>query len=487
MAFTDMSLEKSRHARSTEDAVNGVATSEEGSNHVFIDPEIEKRLVWKQDLFILPFVFITYMFSFLDRINIGNAKTAGLMTDLHLVGNQINIAVSIFYVTYIIFELPGAIFMKRIGANRFISICVCGWSLVTTFSGFEQSAGALIACRLLLGVCEAALLPSINLYLAMFWTREEIAKRSSVIFVALTMAGAFGGLFAYGLLQIDAGGYAGWRWLFFIEGAVTFVVGVCLYFVFPSSPETAYFLTAEEKKVARLRMGMETAAGAETIDWSQVKAGLTSSVCWLSGITQMFADVYNYSISTFLPTVIQGLGYKGLSIQYMTIPIYVLGSVCIFGFAALSDRLQRRAPIMLVCSLFTVTGYAILLGTPDHKAGYAACYLIMIGGNAIPCLNIVWINGNSAPHYKRATALALNQIVGNIGGIVSGQIYLTAESPRYKTGQATALSCCLASWVCTWLLLALLHRKNQEKARKVRDGAPDTGVGDASIHFKYQL
>lgn len=103
---------------------------------------------------------------------------------------------------------------------------------MTTFSGFERTAGGLIACRLLLGMCEAALLPSISLYLAMFWKREEIANRSAVIFVALTMAGAFGGLFAYGLLRINVNGYEGWRWLFFIESAITFVVGVGLYFAF---------------------------------------------------------------------------------------------------------------------------------------------------------------------------------------------------------------------------------------------------------------
>ncbi|CAK7243534.1 MAG: hypothetical protein STHCBS139747_005059 [Sporothrix thermara] len=480
-----MATDDPKQVKTMEEAVSGLATSEEGSTNIVIDPEAERRLLRKLDMYILPGVFITYLFSFLDRTNIGNAKTAGMPADLHLVGNQINIAVSIFYVTYIIFEFPGAILMKRIGANRFISFCVCAWSLVTTFSGFERNAGGLIACRLLLGMCEAALLPSINLYLAMFWKREEIAKRSAVIFVALTMAGAFGGLFAYGLLRINVHGYEGWRWLFFIEGAITFCVGVALYFVFPDSPEKAYFLTPEQKKLARLRI--DVGPREEQIDWSQVKAGFRSSLCWLSGFTQMFADVYNYSISTFLPTVIEGLGYKGLRIQYMTIPIYIVGSVCIFGFAALSDRIQRRAPIMICFSLCTVVGYSILLGTTNHHAGYAACYLIVLGGNVIPCLNIIWINGNSAPHYKRATALAMNQIIGNIGGIVSGQIYLTRESPRYKTGQATALSCCLAAWVCVWLQLWLLSKKNKDKARRIAAGEADTGVGDESIHFKYQL
>lgn len=131
-----MAAEDAKQAKTMEEAVSGLATSEEGSTNIVIDPEVERRLVRKLDLYILPGVFITYLFSFLDRTNIGNAKTAGMTTDLHLVGNQINstwhmmllrffvlltliVAVSIFYVTYIIFEFPGAILMKRIGANRF--------------------------------------------------------------------------------------------------------------------------------------------------------------------------------------------------------------------------------------------------------------------------------------------------------------------------------------------------------------------------------
>ena len=189
----------------------------------------------------------------------------------------------------------------------------------------------------------------------------------------------------------------------------------------------------------------------------------------------------------FLPTIIQGIGYKGLSIQYMTIPIYVIGALGIFGFAAISDRIQRRAPIMLSGSLLTVIGYSLLLGTKNADARYFACYLVVLGGNVLPCLNIIWINGNTAFQYKRGTALAMNQIIGNIGGVVSGQIYLTNESPYYTTGQSVALACCLSSWLCVWIMLFVLSRRNRDKARKIRDGIDDTGLGDESIYFKYQL
>jgi MFS family permease len=174
---------------------------------------------------------------------------------------------------------------------------VISWSLVTAFSGFEQSYGALVVCRLLMGVFESALFPSLNLYVAMFWKREEIASRASLIMVSLALAGAFGGLFAWAIEQMDGvGGYAGWRWLFFIEGMMSFVIGVAGFFLFPDSPETAYFLNKEERELARLRL--EPYGVNEEFDWAQVKAALVSPVCWLSGFIQLTTDIVTYGKST---------------------------------------------------------------------------------------------------------------------------------------------------------------------------------------------
>jgi MFS family permease len=93
---------------------------------------------------------------------------------------------------------------------------MCSWSLVTTFSGFQKSYGALVTSRLLLGVCESALFPALHVYVSMFWKREELAKRAGMTMVSLALSGAFGGLFAYGILQMDGvSGVAGWRWYVF--------------------------------------------------------------------------------------------------------------------------------------------------------------------------------------------------------------------------------------------------------------------------------
>lgn len=141
---------------------------------------------------------------------------------------------------------------------------------------------------------------------------------------------------------------------------------------------------------------------------------------------------------------------------------------------------------MLFFGLFTLAGYSILLASSTPAVLYFACFLVTFGGYVLLGLNIVWINGNTTPHYKRATAIALNQTIGNMGGIIAGQIYLARESPRYVTGQAVSLASCGIAWCGVWVMLYVIRRKNAEKEEKILAGVVDTGKGDSSIHFKYQ-
>ncbi|KAH8879473.1 MFS general substrate transporter [Thozetella sp. PMI_491] len=396
------------------------------------DPQLERSLVRKYDLYIVPVYMITYMISFIDRVNVGNANVAGLATELHLQGSEYNVGVSIFYATYVLFEIPLTILLKMVGPSRMIMI---GWSLVTTFSGFLRNYSGFVVCRLLLGVCESAFFPSLNLYVSMFWKREEIAKRAILLMVSMSLAGAFGGLLAYALTQLNGvGGYSGWRWLFFIEGLISFVFGVASYWLFPDSPETAYFLTPEERRLGKERLRAQ--GNYDEFSWTDVKAALTSPICWLSSAIQIAACTQVYSMSTFLPNIVNGLGHTGLETQYLTIPIYITGVFGALAAGYLADRYQARAPILLTFSLTVVAGYAVLLGTHNPAANYFACFLIVVTSYVYPGLNLTWLSGNTAPHYKRATAIAMNQTIGNLGGVIAGQIYLAREAPYYRTGHA---------------------------------------------------
>ena len=140
-------------------------------------------------------------------------KVAGLQKDINASDTQFSTAVSIFYATYVTFETPGAVLMKKVTPKLMLTTLCIVWSLTTIFTGFIHNVGGLYATRLILGACEAGLFPCLNLYLTMVYRREEQAKRVAYLFSCSALSGAFGGLLAYVLLKMDGvAGKAGWRY-----------------------------------------------------------------------------------------------------------------------------------------------------------------------------------------------------------------------------------------------------------------------------------
>lgn len=156
------------------------------------------------------------LFAFIDRSNIGNAKIDGLTEDLNIdTGTKFNIAVLVFFIPYILVDVPGNWIVKRVKGGIFLPSLITLWGLVCTFLGFTKSYGGLIAGRFFLGMFEGALLGGILVYLAMFYRRHQMLYRIGLFYCAAPLSGAFGGLLATGLAKIKYGGYNRWPWIFF--------------------------------------------------------------------------------------------------------------------------------------------------------------------------------------------------------------------------------------------------------------------------------
>ncbi len=180
--------------------------------------------------------------------------------------------------------------------EHIVPIAILSWSIVTIFTGFVHNYAGLLACRLMLGMTEAVLFPGLNHYLSTLYTRDEFAKRVCTMLVATALSGAFGGLLAYGLLQMDGvSGVRGWRWLFIIQGILSLIIGVAAIFFLPNTAEQARFLTPEEKAIGRARLArQDEEVGDNKVQWKQVTSALTSPLVWVSGITQFGTNTCLY-------------------------------------------------------------------------------------------------------------------------------------------------------------------------------------------------
>ncbi|KAG5746220.1 hypothetical protein H9Q70_011096 [Fusarium xylarioides] len=209
------SLEKSSDTQDIEEGT----VHQYGQSALPIDEALESKLRWKMDLRILPTATIIYLLCFIDRANIGNAKIAGLEADLKMQGYDFNISLSIFYISYILFEIPLNLLCKRIGPGWFIPSCCVGFGICTTCAAFVNDFSTLCGLRFLLGVFEAAMLPANVYYLSRWYRHSELTFRLSFVIISASLAGAFGGLLASAILRLESfGSLHSWRMIFAIEG-----------------------------------------------------------------------------------------------------------------------------------------------------------------------------------------------------------------------------------------------------------------------------
>lgn len=458
--------------------------------NVTIDPKEEVKLLARLDLFLVPIIMLVYLSCFLDRSNIGNVKVAGMPEDINASDQEFSTAISIFYATYVVSETPWAILLKKLTPRVMMTGLAIVWSLVTIFSGLVQNIAGLYVVRLILGACEGGLFPGLNLYLTMVYRREEQAKRVSYLFVCTAISGAFGGLLAYAILHMDGvAGVAGWRWVYIIEGLFSIIVAVLVWFGLPNEPSKGYFLSARQKEIMEQRAYQRAAyMGSEDFDWAEVKIALKDPKVYLSGLIQFCQDILLYGFSTFLPSIIKEMGFGTYETQYLTVPVYAVGGLAFVSLAFLSDRYQLRAPFLLFANLFGIVGYVLLLCT-SLSAGvrFFACFLCAVAVYTGPGLNLTWLNVNTAPHYRRATSIGLQQTIGNTAGIVAGQIYRKAP---YLLGNGFSLGAiCLSQLLIIGKMLYIrscTKQKDSVATGEIEDNRK-VKTGDWELDFRYHL
>ncbi|OJJ47853.1 hypothetical protein ASPZODRAFT_158726 [Penicilliopsis zonata CBS 506.65] len=453
------------------------STSIERTSNIAPPSVEEKHLVRKMDMRLLPVLVMLYVMGFLDRVNIGNARLYSLEADLGLTGDDYQLCVSVLFATYVVFEMPANIFLKKVGPRNFIPLASVSWGLVSMCTGFVQNKTQLIVVRLLLGACEAGYFPGICLYLGFWYCRRELGVRVFYLFTASAVAGSFGGLLAYAIGHMDGiANYHAWRWLMILEGIPTICLGVAAYFLLDNEPASARFLTAEEKQLALSRIerdsaGLSAAEQSEGLNWSQVMVGLKDWRIWVFSIAQVGVTVMLYGYSTFLPTIIEALGYSGVQTQLLTIPCYACGAVSYAITAYWSDRLGQRGVFTVGGCLVASAGYAILLGTSHDGAGvqYAGCLIVAIGLYVSVGVPISWMPNNLPSAYKRAAGNGLMFMMANCAGVISSYIYLTQDAPEYTMGHAVVLGFVLLSGILFAIMSAVLWRENRKRDRGERD------------------
>lgn len=487
-----MSIKSSSDEKLSEKAAHiAVASVEhEGAETSPLNPQQETKLLRKIDSFLIPMFGVLYFACFLDRGNIGNAKVAGMATDLHLVGNQYGAAVSVVYATYVIFEPVYAVLLKLLTPKIVLSVSTLIFGALTIATPFSGSYGPLIGIRVLLGWSEAGVFPCIATYLTMTYRREELGRRLSYIFLCSALSGGFGGLLAYGLTHISTDTLSGWQWLYIVEGLFTVALAPVAYFWIPNRIDQAWFLNKDEKDMCAVRYetNMTHYDPDEKFDIQVVLLAFKDWRTWASGVIQFGADITLYAISTFMPVLINGIGYSSYHAQLLTVPVYVVAALSFMIQAQFSDRLFLRGPFIIGNFFIQIVGYIILATAKPVGARYFGVYVVALGLYTPTALNVGWTQNNFGPHYKRAAGVGLMQFVGNSAGACIGQIFDTRLQPYYHRSYYISIALTALSMIVTAVVMFYLREANKKKAEAVAAGAPnEPHLGDKNPHFTFVL
>jgi len=461
------------------------------------DAQLEKRVWFKMDWWLLPIVALFYLLSFLDRTNLGNARIAGLQKELKMTDYQYSIALTITYVPYIAAELPSNLLLKIIGPNLMLPTMLTLWGVITTAQGAVKSYGGLLACRFFLGLMEGGVFPGLVLYLSSFYPRKRLHMRISAFFSTASLSGAFSGILAYGILRLDGKkGHSGWEWIFIIEGVFTIFVGLCAYLLMPSTIQSARFLSQEEKDYVERKLKEDGAMSNDIDDgfsWREVWMAFKLPQVWFLAIIFFFSGTTLFGLAYFTPSIVQGLGYKGATAQLMSVPMYAVAFVITMLVAWLSDRYQARGLATIFCSLLATIGFAMFLGSHNKHVQYGSLFLSITGVYCSAPATSTWSANNAAPHTRRATAIAIGFIMTNSGGILSTWLLGTlSKGPRYTKGTIVLLIFSALMTVFALGNMWYLNDQNKKKAlRREELGGKreneEKGLGDRSAWFIYNL
>ncbi|KAH7353954.1 major facilitator superfamily transporter [Plectosphaerella cucumerina] len=446
------------------------------------DEKATKALLRKIDWTLIPFLAVLYLLSFLDRTNIGNARLAGLETDLGMSGLDYNVALAVFFPFYVAAEIPSNMAMKRFRPSIWIPSIMVAWAICTTLMGIVKNFTGLIICRMALGVAEGGLFPGITYYITLWYRRHECGLRMAIFFSAATAAGAFGGLLARGIVEMRGiANLAGWAWLFILEGLLTFVVAILAYFVMYDYPATAKFLSTAEKEEVLRRLELDRSSLADEFEMRYALDALKDWKIWVHMMITIGIYTPLYSYALFLPTIVRGLGYTNETAQLMTVPPYICACVCCIGGGWLADKHGQRGIYMIGFCATAIFGFILLIASQNNHVKYAGCFFAAMGIYPNVPQGVAWNGNNIGGSLKRGVGIAMHVGFGNLGGAIAAFLYQTKDAPRYYPGHGTLMATLTMSMCLSIFMTIYLRRENARRDREYK--APDQYT-DAERHLE---
>lgn len=399
------------------------------------DKKVARRLKWKIDLWTMPLITVIYLLAAMDRSDIGNAQVAGMQKAINASPSEWGRIVSLFYVGFIIGQPVGVYTLRSMTPQIVLGSAVLIWGVMITCMTQVNTPAQAMGLRIVIGFCEG-LDHAALLYLSLWYTPSELATRSGIFYSASSLAGAFNGLIAYGIVTNyqDKKPFAPWQWLFLVEGLLSISYGLVVLVLLPPVPEKLRFgFTEDEKRMAVIRTQQANNTPGAKIRWREVLPYLKSPMLYVYTLLLAGTQVSLASLSSFLPAIVASMGYSSVRAQLMTVPVYAVAFVSTLLFTYLSDRTAMRGPWLMFLSATSLVGLLILTTVHHGNATrYAGVCLAALGMYPSVMIIATWLAINTRNYTHRATGSAVTNILAQ--ALTAGVVTTFNTPPLYLKG-----------------------------------------------------
>ena len=413
--------------------------------------QARKSAVAKATRRLIPFLCLCYAVNFLDRVNVGFAALA-MNEDLGFTPSIFGAGAGIFFVGYILFEIPSNLALQRFGARIWIARIMISWGVVAAAMALVNSETGFYAMRFLLGVAEAGFFPGIILYLTYWFPARERARIVSLFMTAVPLATVVGGPVSGALLELHGlGGLKGWQWLFIIEALPAVLLGFVALRFLTDRPEQADWLTKSERQALAATLAAEAEATRE-VGYAGLGQALTRPRVLVLGLLYFCIAFGLYGIGFWMPQLIQTFGLTPLKIGFLTAIPYLFAAIAMVIWGWHSDRTGERTwhvalPLLLAAFAFAWSASTLPLGLTMVALTLATIGIYAVVGT-FWSLPTAILTGTGA-----AAGIALVNSLGNLGGFAGPFIVGVIKQ---ATGSFTAALLSLAGALLLGALIALL-------------------------------
>ncbi|HWM59065.1 MAG TPA: MFS transporter [Pseudonocardia sp.] len=406
---------------------------------------------------LVPLLVLLYFVNYLDRVNIAFAGPNGMNDELGLSATLFGVAAGVFFIGYLLLEVPSNLLLHRFGARRWIARILISWGIVATAMAFAPNATVLIVLRFLLGVAEAGFFPGIILYLTYWFPAAQRARMTAWFMTAIPISTALGAVVSTLIIRYADGlfGLAGWRVMFLLEGIPAILLAVVTWYLLTDRPGAARWMPEPEREALERQLGEERERAAAAGPSSVLGALRSPRVLALSWV--YFGIVYGlYALGFFLPTIIKGFAQQ-YGTTYGTVQQGVINAVpYVVGLLVMILWTRRAAdPSVRVAVPALVGGIAIPVALYLSNPWLAMIAVTICACGVLSALPGFWslptayLTGAAA-----AAGIGLVNSLGNLSGFVAPYVTgaLADATGNNRIGLWVVGICMLSAAAVTWAL-----------------------------------